>query len=439
MEKDCLKIGDAGVLRVFPTDRFKTGTLSLLTVLPCDPLETPLTRLLLSVLCRGTEKYPTVADLNRRMDELYAAGLSVRSTRYGNCQIFGFRVDFLEKDYIPDGTDVLGGMLDILTQICFHPRTQNGLLLPSYVESEKQLQCDAIRSGRSNPQTYAVSRCRELLFGTDPYALSSLGREEQILTVSGEDLMREKYHLFGTPEHFSGVPLDFVYVGNTDPAEIAGQLLHRFGNYHAKPGNPIRTPIPHASGSVCSVTEEMPVAQGRLVIGIPTGVSITSPDFYAMLVANEILGVSPVSKLFMHVREEKSLCYHCGSSYDFYKGVIYITCGVKNENRDAAEHEIFRQIDLLAKGSFTDEEIFAAKKSLTHSYRQIPDHPGAMEGYYYGRALFGVNTSVEETVRHLTDVTRDEILAAAKKICPDTVFFLRGTRGDGEDGELDDE
>ena len=80
-----------------------------------------------------------------------------------------------------------------------------------------------------------------------------------------------------------------------------------------------------------------------------------------MAVANEVFGASPVSKLFMEVREAQSLCYSIGSSYDLYKGLMKVSCGIDPDARDIACEEILHQWDQMCAGNFTDEEMDAAK------------------------------------------------------------------------------
>ena len=141
------RISDGIVLRVLKTDRFKAGMLSVSVVLPIDRKKTPLTSLLLSVLRRGTEKYPSLALLNQRLDYLFGTGLSIRNFYRGDCQIIGFSADLLDASYLPAGEDLTEGVVDLIEQILFHPLLdENGLLLEKYVESEKQVQIDAIRA-----------------------------------------------------------------------------------------------------------------------------------------------------------------------------------------------------------------------------------------------------------------------------------------------------
>ena len=51
------------------------------------------------------------------------------------------------------------------------------------------------------------------------------------------------------------------------------------------------------------------------------------------------------------------------------------------------------------------------------------------------RHLFGGPSTIEEYRQGIMSVSREDIIAAAKKMTLDTVYFLKGTLG----GEADDE
>ena len=198
----------------------------------------------------------------------------------------------------------------------------------------------------------------------------------------------------------------------------------------------VTTPVVRRGEKIRRAEESLPVSQGQLVIGVRTGTVVTDRDYYACAVANEMLGVSPVSKLFVNVREKHGLCYHCSSHYNMYKGVILITCGLLPENKLLAEREIFAQLHALQEGAFDAEELQAAKKSLENSYRQIEDNPTALESFYFGRALVGAGDSLESCRAGFASVEREDILRVSAKMAVDTVYFLNGTaQADGEEAE----
>jgi predicted Zn-dependent peptidase len=115
--------------------------------------------------------------------------------------------------------------------------------------------------------------------------------------------------------------------------------------------------------------------------------------------------------------------------------VILVTCGIRSENREAAEREILSQIRALAEGDFREEELEAAKKSLGNACRQMEDSPAELKGFYYSRALVGNPVTAQETKDRMNAVSADEIMAAARGLSVDVTYFLEGT----DDNEEDDD
>lgn len=428
------RVSDGIALRVLSTDRFKAGMLSVSAVLPIDRKKTPLTSLLLSVLRRGTVKYPSLADVNRRLDYLYGTGLSIRNFYRGDCQIIGFSADLLDGSYLPLGEDLTDGVLELIEEILFHPcLDENGLLLQKYVESEKQLQIDAIRAQKNNPRSYASDRCRELMMADEPSGAPIFGTEEEILTVTAEELTAHWRSLLG------GISFDCFYVGQADAQTLCLALRRRLAEHAA--GNPARLvekEFVKCAKETRRFEDALPVSQGQLLLAYRTGTRLGDEGFCALAVMNELLGLSPVSKLFVNVRERLSLCYFCSSHYNAYKGLLTVHCGLDPKNRDLAEAEILAQIDAVKRGDFTDWELDAAKKSLKNAYRQLQDSPMALENFYFGRTLMGVSATAEECRAAFDTVTRPAVMDAANALSLDTVYFLNGTLA-GEEGFDDGE
>ena len=425
-------------LRFLPTDKFKAGMLSVSAVLPIDGERAWLTTLLLSVLRRGTCRYPSLAELNRRLDYLYGTELSIRNFYRGDSRIIGLCADLIDTSYLPDvGEPLLDGVLEVMGEILFHPLLdENGLLDARYVESEKKLQCDQIRSLKNNPRAYAIEQCRGIMYADEPCGVPIYGTEEQVMSATPEMLTAHWRALIGQ------MCLDCFYIGHADPGTVANALRRTLGRElrAATPETSVmERRVIRSAGREKRGEASLPVGQGQLVIGLRSGIAIGDADFYACMVFNELLGVSPISKLFMNVREKLSLCYHCASSYNLYKGTITITCGLENRNRKKAEREILRQLRLICQGDFTEAELQGAKKSLENGYRQLEDSPAALESYYYGRALAGEESSLADCRAQFDRVTREDVIAAANRVSVDTVFFLRGTLAVNGEVETDDE
>ena len=436
-EPEVRRIGENGTLRVCRTDRFKAGILSVAFVMPITARDACLAPLMLSVLRRGTEKYPSLAQINRRLDELYGTGFSIRPFYRGNRLVLSFRTELLDETYLPgEKTDIAAGVAELLEQMLFHPLLENGQFCERYVESEKELQCDAIRSLQNNPRQYAAEHAKRILYENEPAGIPLLGSEEETRAVTVAELTDywKKWLTTLCPDCF--------YLGPMEPERVADLLLPICSNPASANATPILgytdTPPILSAKTVKRREETLAVSQGQLLVGLRTGTVIGTPEDAVCDVMNELLGMSPVSLLFMNVREKLSLCYSVSSSFNPFLGTVTVFCGLAVANRERAETEIFRQIDRLRTGDFSDDDLDAAKKSLRNGYLWMQDSPSALCGYFFSRALAGISLPAEERLAAFDRVTREEIMSLAARLTVDTVYFLRGTLEGGDADESDD-
>ena len=182
------------------------------------------------------------------------------------------------------------------------------------------------------------------------------------------------------------------------------------------------------------VTEEMKLSQGKLVVGFKSGINITcGKDFYAMLVLNEIYGASPVSKLFMNVRERLGLCYYCSSRYDVHKGCLYVSSGIEKSDLKKTENEIKKQLRNIQNGKITENEFSAAIKSLLNVYSETTDSASAIERFYMLRDEYSVKDTIEDAKRKICEISISDVVRVSQNLKLDTVYFLCGKEEDGSD------
>ena len=426
------KITPAVNLRAIQTDRFKNAQLSVSLILPADKELSPLTTLLFSVLRRGTEQYPTIKELNFVLDMLYGASLSYRNTFFGDCQVIGFVLETLGKRYLPDHEqiDPLQKGLGVIEQMMFHPLLdENGLLRADAVQSEIENTCDDIRAQTNDTRSYARMRLRECMFAGQPYGSSLVGKVEQVQGFTPEMLTAHWHRVLESAR------IECFYVGSDDPVYVASLLEDVFALTPMTLLSIPQATIPPCREQAQYVTEEMEVAQGKLEIGFRTGILPNHADAVAQSVFNEIFGGSSVSRLFLNVREKKSLCYYCHSSAVAHKGIMTVSCGIHPQNREIAEREIFAQLERLQQKPVSKQELKMAQKSLINALRQCTDSPAALQAYWFGRQVFyGSTLTPEMCIERVKAVTAQDVMRAARAVTQDTVYFLNGTLT-GEDIE----
>jgi predicted Zn-dependent peptidase len=422
-------------LHVINTDKFKMSRFSLNFILPKDTVRSPLTKLMLSVMMRGSENYPTITHINKKLDELYDTTVSLRNLSFGDKCIFQISCKVLNNKYrlADDECDILDGVLAVVSDILCRPlKDSDGLLTSQYVESERKIMIDSINARINDQRAYAARQCNSLMFEGTPYAISVGGELETVSSFTREQLTAN------IDRFFSEARVECYYVGNESADYVHSMLLKYFDFPNDAENSVTYTEKPFESkrDNVQTKIEDMDVSQGRLEIGYRCGVVLSDKEYAAMAVFNEIWGGSSVSKLFMNVRERKSLCYYCYSSYHSATGTINVGCGIKPENYEIAMGEISYQLDQMKQGIFTDEEILTAKRTIISGYKQITDSVAGMEGFYLRRTVADIECSQEDCINLIEAVTKEDIVLAAERVCMDTVYFLNGI---ADEEELDNE
>ncbi|MBO5270947.1 MAG: insulinase family protein [Clostridia bacterium] len=438
-------LGRGMTLSAVETDRFKTGCLTVSLATPADAVLSPKHTLLLGVLARGTANDPTLRDLNRRMDLLYDLTLFTRNYRMGDLQILGSGAYFVDPAYLPTHEDrekIEEENVRMLMESLYAPLyDESGCFRADYTEREKKVQCDVIRDERNQPGAYAEQRCRELTFAGTPHAASFYGTLSEVSQMTREDLTACYKDLL---PHAS---LRFFYVGSSEGARVADLISCVFCDASGRPmsdGTVAGAKPPMLSleppREVLRTEETLPVSQGKLVMYFDAFTDLRSKDLFTAMVYDEILGGSPISKLFVNVREKKSLCYYCSSTFDFYKGYFSVASGIRCENREAAEAEILIQVEDLRRGNISGAEFDAAVRYLLSIYTGLYDSASAIENYFLARGIYGVSCTPEECKAGIAAVTREDVVAFAQRVMLRSVYFLRGTRmGDPEDESYDGE
>ena len=121
-----------------------------------------------------------------------------------------------------------------------------------------------------------------------------------------------------------------------------------------------------------------------------------------------------------------SLCYSCRSIVNQKNGLLIISAGIDQKNKEIAENAILKQLEAIKNGDITEEEFSSAKKSIRNGYLSITDSAESMHSWTFFRALCGISTMPQEESEKIANTTIEQIKEFANRITLDTVYFLRG-------------
>ena len=112
--------------------------------------------------------------------------------------------------------------------------------------------------------------------------------------------------------------------------------------------------------------------------------------------------------------------------------------GTENERCGEARDEILAQLDAIARGEITDEELASAKADVRSALRGALDSPGELEGFYLSAAVSGAEYSPEELSELVEEVTKEKLAEIARSCECDMIYTLAGD-GSAEDGGEEEE
>lgn len=425
-------LADGVALNYMKTDLFKASVFVADLLVPLSPETSPYYSLLPQVLERGSDAYPTQADLSRALEELYASSLSYRVFKRGDWLAVEFCLDMLDGAFAFDEPELFSKCMAIFKEYLTRPLgyAENGILWEEYVQSEKKNFKDLIRSADNNRTKYALKSCIKHMFEGEPFGTVVKGTPEFADTITSFDLTRAFEDLI------SHSRIECFYVGGEAEERVMSETREIFIQNHRSNIEEIPLTVHSAPDFPRCFEEDSESLQGKLIMGFSHGSGLWEEEYRPVPMMLEILSGSPTSKLFMNVREKLSLCYYCSASSLGMKGVFVVSSGIENKNRAVAREAILRQLEDIREGKITPEEWDSAKNSLQTALEASYDSPLSLCGWYLTRVLLNESYSPLDYMNSILSVTLGEVQEAAKRTVLDTEFFLRGV---GREEETENE
>lgn len=306
-----------------------------------SPKNYGITTLMTKCLQKGTD-HKGHAQFSREI-EGYAAHLdSVMEKDY-----WGLQLDVLK----PNFEKAFGLMLESLYEPTFSTVE---------VEKEKKLQIAAIERLKDDPSEYAMLQSDLISFAATPYAHMPMGTTETVGRLSAPDVR------FWHRNHLARLPLSWVAVGDFDPRSLKEFLDSKLPPQNGK-AQEKWDPVPHPFKSR-SITLPSDSQQANIVAGFKAP-SFNSKGYFSFRVLNTLLN-GMGGKLFIELREKKSLAYSVFAAHDAgaLAGIYQIYIGCAPAKAAEAKRELLKVLDSFAQGKITEQELKRAKTYMIGLY-----------------------------------------------------------------------
>lgn len=378
--------------------------------------------LLSKILMESTKKYNNRRLMAIESENLYDLYLSSSSYLSGNYSVVSLEAMFLNDYYTEEG--LFSKAIDFLVEVLMNPNVKNNQFAEIPFELVKDSLKEDIETFRDDPNRYSYYRLFQEIDKKSVSAYSAIGYLKQLEKITPRKLYRYYKNMIKDDQIdiFVISPLDKETVKNIFEEKL--DLIKRprltESHYVSYDKYRKRTKIVH---------EKQDYQQSKLLIGCKFDELTPYEIKYVSLVYSYILGGGPSSKLFQSVREKNSLCYSISSSFKFLNKYLVISSGINPDSFKKCVRLIKKELKDMTKGNFEDEKIEEAKVTFASSLKEMKDSPRTILSSYISHEYMDTDL-LEEREEKIKEVTKEQVIAFAKKLHIDTIYVLEGGEED---------
>ena len=325
-------------------NKFKSILVSINFLVDVSRDEISYFSLLSSILGKSSKKYNTQKLIEQYLLNLYGAVFDVTVQKMGDLYNIEFKIEFINKKFLPNNVDLFKDCLNFLYQIIYNPNIVNNKFPDELINREKKAVLDKVLQRKDDKLYYGMVKSDEVIFENEVAGAYVYGNEEIIKNIKNEELINTYNRLINDSA------IEVLVTGNLDSYDnIEGMFKDIFkdklnSKYDVINLKEDKNENVKIREKVRETVEELDSTQSVLSFALRVDGALDN-DYYALTLYNAILGGTPSSKLFRNFREKESLAYIVTSRYYRFKNVVIITSAISRENYEKSVEVIKKQIN----------------------------------------------------------------------------------------------
>ena len=344
------------------------------------------------MLFKGSQQYPTARHISETIE---GVGGVFNGSTDKELTIYSARVP---GEHLPTVMEVLADMV------------RRPLFDPQELEKERVVIIEELSSTRDDPQEWVSLLIDETVWPGLPLGRDDAGFIDTVASLQQQDLLGY------LNEYYRPNTLIISVAGDIDQAQIIDLTQRLFGDWEAGPRKNWVASFPPLDAVPVALIQK-DTEQANICLGT-LGIAYTSPDYYAFMLANAILGEGMSSRLFQAIREEQGLAYDIGSYFNSYAetGNFVVSAGVDPAHVEPAIRAIISELTRISEQPVPEDELNRIKAYIRGSIilglegtAQVASWLGSQE---YSR---GMILPVDEIVAKIDAVTANDIQQIAQR------------------------
>ena len=254
-------------LHLIETSKFKTNLITVVLTLPLTRENVTLNTVIPAVLKRGTNNLKSQDEISKKLEELYGAEFDCGIEKIGDNHVLKFYLETLNDVFLPESyTENLAKEgSNVLLDIILNPYLEENCFKNEYVEQEKNNIKLLIESKIDNKDSYALNRCIEEMYKSEPYGFYKYGFVEDLKKINSKNLYEHYLNIIKKAK------IDIFFSGNINKEEIT-KYIKENENIKKLEGRKteivLNTNEKIKNKEIKNVEEKMSITQGKLVIGL---------------------------------------------------------------------------------------------------------------------------------------------------------------------------
>jgi zinc protease len=297
-------------------------------------------------------------------------------------------------------------ILDLMSDVVLHPT-----FAADELAKFKQSEGASLEQRLANPTFLGQQAFRRVVYGDTPMSIAA-PTKESIEKISADNLKQfhDKHYVPGNT--ILGITGDFraadmrilieQFFGAWAGAAESAQKFSSTGS-----AQPTKITLVDRPGSVQSV-----------IFGGDRTVERTSPEYYGLVVMNQVVGGGPQSRLFLDLREEHSLTYGAYSrmSADVYAGDWFAYSPVRTSVTGEAMERFLYEFKKVNNELTPQPELDDAHRAIVANFALSLEQPSQIINDWLTVQYFGLPTDYwDKYPDHIAAIDAAGVQASAKK------------------------
>ncbi|MFB9865061.1 insulinase family protein [Rufibacter immobilis] len=181
---------------------------------------------------------------------------------------------------------------------------------------------------------------------------------------------------------------------------------------------PTLAPVPNPAKTEINVVDMSNAVQSEITVTNLVDLKMNNPDYFPVLLANQILGGGSESRLFNNLREKHGFTYGAYSSIGSgrFQSDFSASASVRSAKTDSAVVEFINEINKLRNEPVTDEELASAKALYNGSFALGLENKGLTASFARNILINELPKDFYRTyLQKINAVTKEDIQRVAQK------------------------